>query len=49
MEKSQQKLTVKPIGYYITGGSPIAKGLCYDTYLYSDENLSAIKSTSKSL
>jgi hypothetical protein len=44
-----KKLIIKELGSYVTGDvNPVAKGLCYDTLLYSDRKVSAIKSTSKS-
>lgn len=42
-------LIIKPLPWFVRGGDPIPKSLCYDTYLYSDKKVSAIKLTSKSL
>ena len=51
-EKNQaentRELIIKPLPWFVRGGNLIAKGLCYDTLLYSDRKVSAIKSTSKS-
>jgi len=44
--KNTRELIIKPLPWFVTGGNPIAKGLCYDTLLYSDRKVSAIKSTS---
>ncbi|SNA88536.1 hypothetical protein FI146_950001 [Flavobacterium psychrophilum] len=47
--KNKKELIIKELGSYVTGDvNPVAKGLCYDTLLYSDRKASAIKSTSKS-
>lgn len=40
-----KKLIIKQLGSYVI---PVAKGLCYDTLLYTDRKVSAIKFTSKS-
>ena len=47
--ENTRKLIIKPLPWFITGGNPIAKGLCYDTYSYLDRKVSVIKLTSKSL
>jgi hypothetical protein len=51
-EKTQaentRELIIKPLPWFVRGGNPIAKGICYTTYLYSDKKVSAIKLTSKS-
>ena len=44
---SKQKLVIKALPYFITSANPIAKGLCYDTLLYSDYKSNYLMLTSK--
>ena len=44
---SKKELIIKLLPYLIRGGNPVAKGLCYDTYSYSNDTYSGILLTTK--